>query len=279
MPFHLLKNEPIASGLRRIASEQIEYALDNLADETIPSHRKVHLLRTRCKKLRGLLRLPRPIMGDAFEREDQRFRSAAKQLAGNRDLAVCAKTIAALTGSKEKPVLTQQPGAEPNMEQFRQLLMRVPLTVEALPVDMHGFHDLAPGFARTYRKCLEAWENVMREQCDEHFHRLRRMGKYHWYHVRILERLNKQELRKRRKRLRKLHLTLGAAHDLVILQAFLEQRDDPDTQLQERAMERKLELYANAIEIGNSLFAVSVSDLIADCARYWADRQRALESE
>ena len=273
MPFYLLKNEPIAPGLRRIASEQISITLSDLADEAVPRYRKVHSMRTRCKKLRGLLRLPQPLMGDAFRREDQRFRTAARQLAGNRDMEVCARTIASLNGSTGQTKVLQQPVSVEEMESSRQILSICLDEVQAWPLDLCGFHDIAPGFARTYRKSLDAWESVLREQSDENFHRLRRWAKYHWYQVRILERLNKKKLRKRRKRLRRLQLTLGDAHDLVLLQAFLRPDVEPDMQLLQLACVRKDELYADAMKTGQKIFAVPVSILVADCSRYWADQR------
>ena len=273
MPFYLLKNEPIAPGLRRIASEQIGIALSDLADAAVPRHRKVHSMRTRCKKLRGLLRLPQPLMGDVFRREDQRFRTAARQLAGNRDMEVCARTIASLNGATEQTKVLQQPDSLEEIESSRQILSISLDAVEAWPLDLRGFHDIAPGFARTYRKSLDAWESVLREQSDESFHRLRRWAKYHWYQVRILERLNKKKLRKRRRRLRTLQLRLGDAHDLVLLQAFLRPDVEPDMQLLQLASTRKIELYADAMKTGQKLFAVPVSVLLAECSRYWADQR------
>jgi len=273
MPFYLLKNEPIAPGLRRIASEQIGIALSDLADEAVPRHRKVHSMRTRCKKLRGLLRLPQPLMGDVFRREDQRFRTAARQLAGNRDMEVCARTIASLNGTTEQTKVLPQPVSEEEIESSRQILSISLDAVETWPLDLGGFHDIAPGFAKTYRKSLNAWESVLREQSDENFHRLRRWAKYHWYQVRILERLNRKKLRKRRRRLRTLQLRLGDAHDLVLLQSFLRPDVEPDMQLLQRASIRKSELYTDAMKVGQKLFAVPVSVLLAECSRYWADQR------
>lgn len=272
MPFYLHKNEPLAPGLRRIASEQIGYALSEIADDEIPVHRMVHALRTRCKKLRGLLRLTKPVMSDSFQLEDQRYRAAARELAGSRDMEVRAKTIALLNGPAEKSEISHREVSEEAIERSREILAECLDSVEAWSLDLHGFYDIAPGFARTYWKCRDAWNTVLQEYSDEGFHRLRRWTKYHWYQIRILERLNKQELRKRREKLRKLQLVLGDAHDLVLLQAYLEADVDTDTPLLQRAISRKNELYADAINIGQEVFVVRVSELVADCSRYWADR-------
>ena len=159
------------------------------------------------------------------------------------------------------------------MESSRQILSICLCAVESWPLDLHGFYDIAPGFARTYQKSLNAWESVLRDQSDENFHRLRRWAKYHWYQVRILERLNRKKLRKRRARLRKLQLTLGDAHDLVLLQSFLRTDIEPDRQLLQLASNRKEELYTDAMKICEKLFAVPVSIIVADCSRYWADKR------
>lgn len=273
MPFYLLKNESIEPGLRRIATEQIGIALRDLADPAVPRHRKVHSMRTRCKKMRGLLRLPQPLMGDTFRREDQRFRTAARQLAGNRDMEVVARAIASLGGPDEQAKVAPQPVSEEEIESSRQILSICQDAVETWPFDLNGFHDIAPGFARTYQKTLKSWERTLQEQSDENFHRLRRWAKYHWYHVRILERLNRKKLRKRRRRLRKLQLTLGDAHDFVLVQSFLRPDTEPDKQLLQLASTRKNELYSEAMQICQKLFAVPVSVLVADCSRYWADKR------
>ena len=274
MPFYLFKNEPIAQGLRRIAREQIITGLDDSADDEIPVHQGVHSLRIRCKKLRGLLRLPRPLMGEAFALEDQRIREAARRLAENRDREVIARTIASFDGSDWQPGTEQHSVSRKDLEWSRRILSNCLDAIDDWPLDLNGFYDIAPGFARTYRKSLGAWERVEALQSDHNFHRLRRWGKYHWYHIRILERLNKPVLRKRRKKLRKLQLTLGDAHDLAMLQAFLCTEENADERMLEQVTARKKELYAQAIKTGREIFSVPVSELVANLSRYWADQHR-----
>jgi CHAD domain-containing protein len=275
MPFHLLKNEPLGPGLRRIAQEQIAIGLNDTASESMKGARGIHSLRIRCKKLRGLLRLSQPLMGEVFIFEDLRIREAAKLLSGNRDAEVIAKTIAALKGKKwdreEKPVSVP----EQNLRRSRQILSDCVEAVEDWPLDLHGFYDISPGFALTYRNALDAWEQVLALQSDHNFHRLRRWGKYHWYHIRILERLNKPRLRKRRNRLRKLQLALGDAHDLVLLQAYLGVEEHADEPLLEMVRARKKALYEQALKTGEKIFAVPVSTLVADLSRDWADHHDA----
>ncbi len=271
MPFYILQHEPIAPGLRRIAHEQIGIALSRFADDAVPVQRQVHSLRARCKKMRGLLRLSRPSMGDAFDVEDQKFRAAAKQLAGYRDMDVFAKTIESLGGSIGEVNTQPTPISVAALRRSLEIMARCQVAVDDWPLDIRGFEDLAPGLSRTYQKCLDAWDATLREPSDANFHLLRKMTKYHWYQVRILERLNKWEIRKRRNKLRDLQLTLGSAHDLAVLQAILESQDDLQMQLLQRAITRKRELYADATRIGGEVYAKSADELLSDYSRWWTE--------
>ena len=269
MPFHLLKHEPITPGLRRIAHEQIDIAVGNFADDSIPVDRQVHSLRTRCKKLRGLLRLPEPLMADSFAVEDQRFRAAAKELAPYRDQHVFAKAIRSLGGTCEDDNVSPVAIPAAAIEHSLQILTAAQNAVDRWPLGEYGFADFVPGFAKTYRTCVAAWDQVLLEPSDEHFHHCRKWTKYHWYQIRILERLNKRQLRKRRVKLRELQLLIGDAHDLAMLQEFLASQPDHDQQLLQRAISRKHELYARGLQLGREVCATRVDDLVADLSRWW----------
>ena len=221
--------------------------------------------------MRGLLRLARPVMGEVYKAEDRRFRASAKQLAGYRDNEVMAKTIALLGGPTAQ---AHAPGLlvpASVVERAGRILRECKAAVDGWPLDIDGFDDIAPGFAWTYQKCLDAWDVVQRGQSDEAFHKLRRFTKYHWYQVRILERLDKKKIRNRRTLLRDLQLALGNAHDIVLLQAAPEFQDGGNTQLLQRAVERKDQLYADAMTLCDMVYAQSAEDLVADYSRWWAE--------
>ena len=272
MPFYLLDREPLATGLRRIAHEQIAIALRDLGDDDLSLQYRLHSLRSRTKKMRGLLRLPGPLMGEAFEIEDGRFHAAADALAGHRDQGVCERTIASLQETNDGAATQDREVPAAAIEQARGIMAACDAAVDGWPLPVEGFADLAPGFARTYRTCLEAWETVLRAPNDADFHRLRKWTKYHWYQVRILERLSKSELRGRREQFHKLERTLGEAHDLVLLQSRIEGEDFRVTRLLKRASARKQALYKQAVKLGRQAFGKSADELVADLARYWADR-------
>src|SRR5215475_2007881 len=58
------------------------------ADRSRPDDERIHSIRKRCKKLRGLLRLVRPSLGDTYERENAYFRDVARALSPLRDVHV-----------------------------------------------------------------------------------------------------------------------------------------------------------------------------------------------
>lgn len=271
MTFYIHKNEPMVPGLRRIAHEQIGIALENFADDSLPLEKQVHSLRARCKKMRGLLRLPGPLMADAFTVEDQRFKAAAQALAEFRDRDVYRKALLALGGSVAAGHAADNPLPDEAIEHSLTIMRAAREAVDRWPLSDWGFIELAPGFAQTYRNCVSRWQAVLQEPDDEKFHKLRKWIKYHWYQVRILERLNKPELRKRRNMLWELQFTLGEAHDLVLLQDFLCSGGAEDDRLLKRAVSRKDELYARATSIGHQVLAVSERDLLADMTRWWSD--------
>ncbi len=270
MPFHILKNEPVVPALRRIAHEQIDIATGNFADDSVPADKQVHGLRARCKKMRGLLRLQRPLMGDVFEVQDQRVRAAAKLLGAHRETEVLARTIGALGGSSADFSVHPEPVPEATINRSLTIMAVCRSAVDNWPYDIAGFVDLAPGFSQTYQECLDIWDATRRDPNDEKFHELRKKTKYHWYHVRILERINKAEIRKRRKRLRDLQLSLGDAHDLAVLQAFLESLDNVDTELLQRAIARKSELYEHCMQVGREVYQTPTDKLVDDFSRWWA---------
>ena len=59
MPFRFKNPDELPSETQRIATEQIDRAIDELDDSSLDYHETIHQVRKRCKKLRGLLRLVR----------------------------------------------------------------------------------------------------------------------------------------------------------------------------------------------------------------------------
>ncbi len=272
MPFHLLPDETIGNGLRRIAGEEVDITLQRAADDAVTVDEKVHELRTCCKKMRGLLQLLRPLMGEEFVAENARFREAARHVAADRDAAVLAKTIAALGGTAgAEPEISQAESVQ-HVAAARRLLAECRHSLDNWPLDLDGFSAVEQGFARSYQKCLNAWNTAQHQRTDELYHRLRRRTKYHWYQLRMLELVGDERLGARLDALYALQQKLGEAHDLFVLETRFESDAADNRELLRRAGSRKAGLYGEALGAGEALFATGVGELTADLSRYWANR-------
>ena len=96
MPYRSKVQEPLDDGVRRIAREQLGRALAGFAPDK-PRDKGIHDCRRRLKKLRALLRLVRPAIGEkAFHKHNSALRDAALLLSGARDLFVLEETLTSL---------------------------------------------------------------------------------------------------------------------------------------------------------------------------------------
>ena len=96
MAFRFKLNEPVEKGFRRIGLEQIERAERQLsASESLEV--ATHETRKSLKRVRALLRLARPGLGDTVYRaENARFRDIGALLSSARDSDVLLETVTKL---------------------------------------------------------------------------------------------------------------------------------------------------------------------------------------
>src|SRR6056297_686685 len=93
--YRLREDESIEEFLKRVASEQVAKAIEDLegADEEL--HEAVHEFRKRGKKIRGLIRLVRPGFTE-YAGENAWFRDLAGELSAIRDATSMQESLAAL---------------------------------------------------------------------------------------------------------------------------------------------------------------------------------------
>ncbi|MBV8817896.1 MAG: CHAD domain-containing protein, partial [Acidobacteriaceae bacterium] len=99
MPYRLKAGEPVPEEIRRIASEEIESAVQQLS--TTGSKRRdkaIHEARKSIKKVRGLLKLMRPELDEAYRRENTRLRDIGRQLSEFRDAHAMIETFDTVAG-------------------------------------------------------------------------------------------------------------------------------------------------------------------------------------
>src|SRR5262249_9161848 len=99
MSFRISVGVAFGEDVRRIAREQIDGAIAESNGSAPGSHTEcIHSVRKRCKKLRALLRLVRPCLGDVYTSENAYFRDAARVLAPLRDTHVLRAAFDAVVG-------------------------------------------------------------------------------------------------------------------------------------------------------------------------------------
>src|SRR5262245_10879006 len=81
----------VQDGVREIAGELIVEAIDCASAKRKNVDEVIHSARKSCKKLRGLIRLVRPVFG-GYEAENAAFRDAGRGLSALRDLGVLIQT-------------------------------------------------------------------------------------------------------------------------------------------------------------------------------------------
>ena len=84
--FRITHLDQVAKEVRRIAGEQNSKAIDELDNDAISRAEKIHQVRKRCKKVRGVVRLIRPAFEEIYQTENQWFRDTASSLAQLRDV-------------------------------------------------------------------------------------------------------------------------------------------------------------------------------------------------
>src|SRR5262245_49805079 len=99
MSFELRPDESLRKGIRRIVRKQMEAALEQLTGPHKGSRDEaVHEARKCFKKIRAVLRLVRPVIGEKnYHEENTCFRDAGRPLTEVRDAKIFIETLDQLT--------------------------------------------------------------------------------------------------------------------------------------------------------------------------------------
>ena len=289
--YRLRRREPVAFGVRRVARGRLDSAVERLRDADVDDVEAVHEARKDLKKLRSALRLVRPVLGEpAYQRENQRYRDAARRLSGARDAQALAETVAQLEvrfGDAPPPggwkpiaqALTRSDGADP--AQLDRLRERAAAEIEAgrrelealsLPGD--GFEVIGPGLRRAYSRGRRRLAEAADEPTDQRLHEWRKRSKDLWYHLRLLRPAWRPVLEPLADQAHELTDRLGDDHDLVLMR---ERLDAPGIALTTEQREyldglvgrRRRELQAEAFALGERLYAEKPKHFARRIGAYW----------
>jgi len=294
MGYCIKATESSAAGVKRIANEQLDRAIEEIDDSSLTRHECVHQVRKRCKKLRGLLRLVRPELGAEYSSENAWFRDSARELSQFRDaqalLECCDKVLNYYAGSihtgdfaeleyqlaafRDKSA-AKQSDIENALFTFRQRISEAKDRVENWPLQEQAFDLFSKGLAKTYRRGRSALRAAYQEPTVENFHEWRKRVKYHWYHTRLLKKLWPELMESRADELKKLADYLGDDHDLAVLEQTLlaEPESFGPPEMREAFVgllrQRQAQLRQAARPLGERLFAEKATRHAKRLERYW----------
>jgi CHAD domain-containing protein len=277
----LLEDKSVEDGFKRIALSQIDAALDELCAPEIDAVTKVHAARTRCKKLRGLFRLVRPVFND-YTACNTIIRRAADSLSQVRDSHVLLQTYDSLvqtapTGDKLRIRLaavsdgaTEQSPAEA-LSRFAETMGAMRQSAIHWKINKTGFDALAGGLSNNYGTARNALSRAVDKPNDEHFHEMRKNIKYLTHHLNLLGRTAPEMLTPQRELASRIGISLGDHHNLAILKAFLV--DQPKTARRGAvlalALKRQEELAGDAVRLGRQLLAEKPDAMEKRFRHYW----------
>jgi CHAD domain-containing protein len=219
-----LDDRSIGDGLRRIARQQAGKAIA-IAESTGPPERRVHEARRRSKKLRALLRLVRPDFS-SYAEENAYLRDAARRLSAARDVRVAADTLAGLlreAGHVAPPAQAadRDTGEEAGLVAFAAGMREMLERIEKWKAGRVDRNTLAQGLTDTYRRGRRAMRLVADQPSDAAFHEWRKLAKYHWNQLRLLEASAEDILPSAHKAAGRLADMLGQHHDLAVLRDMI----------------------------------------------------------
>lgn len=279
----------LQKALRRIAREQIDAALSELAAPGADPTEAVHQIRKHFKKLRGLLRLVRPGF-DGYAAENAAIRDLAAGLSGLRDVGALVEThdklmVGAPDAGRFDPIrahfVAQAPsGTPPLPEGLRDELLAMRDRVAHWHLKGKDKATLHAGLSLTYARAAAGYRAARESPSAENIHEWRKRVKYNWYHTRLLRDINRKRMQPHREAAKKLAGLLGDHHDLSVYLATLDRlaQDPPPglatgqiSELTARARTRQTDLADRACTLGEEMLYKTPGKLPKLWARWWAD--------
>lgn len=234
MSYAIDPKAPVQDGLRRVAIEEMEWAIAEALDTSLDHQSAIHQARKRCKRIRALLALFRGALPNRVA-ESQPFRTLGNALAPLRNADALIEAFDRLETAVDgeawarlQPIRVAlvshrsnvtESGVGPDRlrrflaEGMRDACARVPTWRLAC----EGWAALEPGFVHEYGRARKALEFFGPDASGERVHDLRKAVKRHGCHTLLVEGGSEDRPSARRASLDSLGDLLGDDHDLGIL--------------------------------------------------------------
>ncbi len=234
----LRPDENLSEALQRLAADQ-RLEAEKWAKRTDRPAEAVHRIRLALKFLRALLKLSRTATGLQFYRqENARLQKAARALSPWRDATVMAHTVkkvgqklsdkhrrilrAVLAGSKncKNPAHRQELHAV--MQNAVASIKLTEAMLKRTALKSNDWIAIEQGLKRSYRQVSHTLKRIQSSDTDESFHERRKVTKYLFYHITLLNPVWPKRLARLLRQLKQLQELLGKDHDVVVVRELLQ---------------------------------------------------------
>jgi hypothetical protein len=241
--YRLKAHRPIGADVRRIAGQQLALALEQLhAVGTARRDEGLHEARRHVKKLRALLRLVRPVLGDAGAGANRRLARVSRMLAPIADARAIIGTLAGappVAGIDDGPegpptraalhaALVARTGridrkgeVDRIVPKARRLLLMERTRIDGWTLDATGIRAIAPGLEDSVRRTRKTMKRALERPTAANYHAWRQRVKDVWFHTRLINGRCGAGLAAECGRLEALDGCLGEYHNVLVLEAIL----------------------------------------------------------
>jgi CHAD domain-containing protein len=293
MAFALDPGRPIPKAVKKAARKQLRKSVEGLTGQgEFGPDEAAHDARKRTKKVRALLRLARPELGDkVYRRENSALRDASRILSPVRDAWVLVEALDDLVTPPDedlspeavagfRAVLTAehrklQTGQEEDgaLVQAAEAYERVLARVSRWPLKDHGWASLDDGVEDVFRRGRQAMGRAESKGRTDDFHEWRKQVKYLRHQFGLLREVWPDVLEAMEDTADELGERLGADHDLAVLRERVETEQSlaPEVRkaLVRRIDARREEHQSEALALGRRLYAEKPSALRQRLGRLW----------
>jgi CHAD domain-containing protein len=296
MAFELKPDEKLRRGIRRIARNQLDKALELLTGEESASRDEaVHEVRKSLKKVRAVLRLVRAAIGESnYRAENTCFRDAARPLTTVRDAKILIETfdnllehfhghvagrsfeatreaLQANLRAVRREVLDEQGAFAVTAATLRQARDRVKDWAD-LP---NRWSAIGDGVESVHCQAAESFRAATNSPTVEKLHEWRKQAKYLRYQLEILRPLWPERMEELADEADRMTELLGDDHDAAVLRQKL--TDDPErvggagnVELLVALLDRRrTELQQEAITLGERFFQEPSRPFARGLKGYW----------
>jgi CHAD domain-containing protein len=296
MSFELKPDKSLRKNIRRIARKQMDGALEVLTRaRKRPRDESVHEARKAVKKIRALLRLVRPEIGERSYREENiRFRDTARPLTEVRDAKILIETLDNLIKhfrehGDGRSFADVKEALEANLHVVRMRVLveqnafakaaaavwQARKRIKAWADVRDKWSAVGKGLIDTYRRSARAFREAAADATPEKLHEWRKQTKYLYYQLEILRPLWPERMEELANEADRMGELLGDDHDLAVLRQTL--TDDPGRFGDESDVEvllalidrRRAELEQEAITLGQRFFQDRPRDFGRRLNGYW----------